>query len=212
MHVRHWQGDTPHENLAIDETLLDACEIQGTPALRVWESPTYFVVMGRSGKREEEACVDVCERDGVPILARCSGGGTVLQGPGCLNYTVVLPFSFHPSLGSISGTTAFVMEKMRQVVAQFEPDVAIQGISDLALFRDGAWLKVSGNAQRRRYRAFLFHGTLLYNFNLDQVTRYLQIPKRQPAYRDQRAHHQFVMNLAVSKDQLIDAFSDVWQR
>ena len=83
---------TPAENLACDEALLDACEAgRPGPVLRFWESPEYFVVVGYSNQIATEVNVDACRAAGVPILRRCTGGGTVVQGPGCLNYALILP-------------------------------------------------------------------------------------------------------------------------
>src|ERR1019366_4870445 len=83
---------TPAENLACDEALLDACEAgRHPPVLRFWESPEHFVVVGYSNPVATEVNVEACQAAGVPILRRCTGGGTVVQGPGCLNYALILP-------------------------------------------------------------------------------------------------------------------------
>ena len=77
---------SPAENLACDEALLDWCESgDGVECLRFWESPEPFVVVGYANKVETEVNVAACEARKIPILRRCSGGGTVVQGPGCLN-------------------------------------------------------------------------------------------------------------------------------
>src|ERR1041384_3554800 len=82
---------TPAENLACDEALLDACEGGAADeVLRFWESSTPFVVVGYGNKVAREVNVAACEARGIPILRRCSGGGTVVQGPGCLSYALVL--------------------------------------------------------------------------------------------------------------------------
>ena len=80
---------TPAENLAADEALLDEREATaGEPVLRLWESPEHFVVVGYSNRVGTEVNEPACRARGIPILRRCSGGGTVLQGPGCLNYAL----------------------------------------------------------------------------------------------------------------------------
>src|SRR5262245_61180745 len=77
---------TPAENLACDEALLDAAEAgESDEVLRFWEPKQLFVVVGYANKVVTEVNVSACESCGVPILRRCSGGGTVLQGLGCLN-------------------------------------------------------------------------------------------------------------------------------
>src|SRR5688572_3012189 len=88
---------SPEENLAFDDSLLEA----GQETLRFWESPVPFVVLGRSGKVEEEVNVAACEEAGIPVLRRPSGGGTVVQGPGCLNYALVLSLADRPALRNV---------------------------------------------------------------------------------------------------------------
>ncbi|MHC4886833.1 MAG: lipoyl protein ligase domain-containing protein, partial [Planctomycetota bacterium] len=64
---------------------------RGKPHAYLWETDQRAVVMGVSGKAEREAQVQACKEDGIPILKRRSGGGTVLLGPGVLCWGVALP-------------------------------------------------------------------------------------------------------------------------
>ncbi len=105
-----------------------------------------------------------------PFFARCSGGGTVLQGPGCLNYALILRIGSDPHLVNISGANKFIMERNREAVhlaAGHAP--SILGHTDLAF---GA-RKFSGNSQRRHKNYLLFHGTYLLDFNIALVGRIL---------------------------------------
>src|SRR5690606_18418653 len=80
----------PEENLSCDEVLLDFCESNNGPELlRFWESPSYFVVLGYTKSLQKEVNISECKQQRIPILRRCSGGGTVLQGSGCLNYSLI---------------------------------------------------------------------------------------------------------------------------
>src|ERR1700759_1895181 len=93
---------TPAEKLAGDEALLDWFENHGGDGLlRFWEPGNYFVVVGYGNQVATEVDVPACEAEGVPILRRCSGGGTVLQGSGCLNYSLVLRIEENGPLVSI---------------------------------------------------------------------------------------------------------------
>src|SRR5512136_2851887 len=109
---------TPAENLACDEALLDWCEEErgADEVLRVWEPSDYFVVVGYANKVATEANVSACRAKGIPIHRRCSGGGTVLQGRGCLNYALVLRIAEHGPLSSISAANHFVMGRNRAAV------------------------------------------------------------------------------------------------
>lgn len=195
---------TPEENIRFDETLLDEAEGSGDFIFRLWESTQYAVILGRSNKAQEETKEEACKANGIPILSRSSGGGTVLLGPGCLCYSVIAPIEGHFS--SISSTTAHVMGQHQQAISSLLPTIQIQGISDLTYQN----LKFSGNAQRRKYKACLFHGTFLYDFDLELVERYLKFPTRKPEYRGDKSHREFVTNLPLSKEKIEEILKKKW--
>jgi lipoate---protein ligase len=198
---------SPVENLALDEALSDELEEQGgDPILRLWESRCHFVVLGRSCRRADDVYLDACEEDGVPILRRASGGGTVLQGPGCLSYALILPLALSPQLSTIRGTYRFILERLASALRRWEPATAFRGVSDLAI-ED---MKISGNAQRRRRRTILFHGTILYGLSVDRIARYLTQPRRQPEYRAGRPHGSFLRTIAVPAQDLKDGIAAAW--
>ena len=190
----------PAANLQLDEQLL----ARGQAVLRVWESARECVVMGQSGRAESEARLDACEESGVPVLRRCSGGGTVVLGPGCLNYALVLPLEWEPRWRDVGYSLRWVMQRMRAALAL--PGLRIAGHCDLALRER----KVSGNAQRRARTAFLHHGTLLYDFDLDRPERLLRMPARRPAYRGDRGHAAFLTNIPLSALEIRQRLAEAW--
>jgi len=141
----------PAENLACDEALLEACEHEPwNEVLRFWESPQPFVVVGYANSVAREVNVAACTARGIPILRRCSGGGAVVQGPGCLNYSLILRINPDGPLRNITATNRHIMEVNRAAIADLlERPVAINGHTDLTL----GGLKFSGNSQRRRQKA-----------------------------------------------------------
>ena len=70
-------------------------------------------VVGYANRVAQEVNVRACAQRGVPILRRCTGGGAVLQGPGCLNYSLILQIDSDPLLQTVTGTNRFVMERNR---------------------------------------------------------------------------------------------------
>ena len=197
---------SPSENLACDEALLDELESGvGEPTLRFWESPVHFVVLGYSNPIATEVNRAECERRGIPILRRSSGGGTVVQGPGCLNYNLTLPIT--DETASITDTNCFVMRRNRDVLRQLvNREVEIKGHTDLAI----GDLKFSGNAQRRKSRALVFHGCFLLNFDLALIDAVLAHPSKEPDYRAGRAHGAFITNIHTPAADVKTALRQVW--
>lgn len=198
----------PEHNLACDEALLDL-RGEGTNGelLRFWESQNYFVVLGSSNRVQEEVHVERCKADAVPIFRRHSGGGTVLQGPGCLNYSLILKINPDGPTRNITDTTTYIMLRHAEAISNLtREEVEIKGSSDLTI----AGRKFSGNAQRRKLKALLFHGTFLLDFNLALIEKYLQFPPKQPEYRQQRNHREFVTNIPLDASIVKAALMRLW--
>lgn len=200
--------DTPQENLACDEALLDWCEEGfGDDLLRFWQPRQPFVVLGYSNKARTEANLDSCRALGLPVLRRCSGGGTVLQGPGCFNYSLILQIKSGSPLDGITEANAFIMNRHRNALNPLLGGrVLIQGYTDLTL----GGLKFSGNSQRRKRHCLLFHGSFLVGLNLSLIERVLSMPSKQPAYRGNRSHTDFLTNVRLTGAEIKAALKKVW--
>jgi lipoate-protein ligase A len=204
---------TPTENLACDEALLDWCEAGhcDDEIMRFWEPTQHFVVVGYANRVATEVNVMACEAKEIPILRRCSGGGTVLQGPGCLNYALILKITGRGPLHTIAAANRFIMERNRVAVESAtvsrQLTISVSGHTDLAADN----LKFSGNSQRRRQRFLLFHGTFLLKFDLDQIGKLLRTPSHQPAYRRGRSHAEFVMNLNLPASIVKSVLREAWE-
>lgn len=198
---------SPAENLALDEVLLEELDERGgAPVLRFWESECPFVVLGRTSRMADDVDLATCEKDNLPILRRASGGGTVLQGPGCLSYAFVMPLDWHPDLANIRTTHRFILERIAAALHPWEPTTSFQGISDLTI----GDRKISGNAQRRTRNALLLHGTILHGMKADLVARYLKHPLRQPDYRSDRPHGTFLRMLDAPPHAIKHAIAGAW--
>jgi lipoate-protein ligase A len=197
---------TAEENLALDEALLLEAEAgRGGEVLRLWEWPANTVVLGSGCKLSEEANEEACRADGVPILRRSSGGGTVLLGRGCLCFSLVLSFARSPVLMEIRPSYRVILAEVIEALGMAGVEQA--GISDLAL----AGRKFSGNAQQRKRHHLLHHGTILYDFDLARVGRFLRPPPRQPEYRAGRGHEEFICNAQIELDRLGAGLRQTWQ-
>jgi lipoate-protein ligase A len=199
---------TPEENLACDEALLDLCEAGGGEEfLRLWAPRQYFVALGYANKAETEVNLPFCRNHAIPVLRRCTGGGTVLQGPGVLNYSLILRINDSGPCHSVPATNQFILERHRDVMAGLLcAPVEWRGQTDLAI----GGLKFAGNAQRRRHRFLLFHGSFLLHLDLSLVEQVLPLPSRQPDYRVNRSHADFLINLNIPVSAISAALSKAW--
>ncbi len=194
------------ENLALDEALLMEAETGGPDVLRFWSWPRLAVVIGAGGKVADEVHVQRCAAAGIPVMRRSSGGGTVLLGPGCLLYSMILTIDSHPALADLNASYRLIVGRIADALAVEIPGIAWAGISDL-VWRDR---KVSGNAQQRKRRHLLHHGTLLYAFDLSSIDKFLQQPPRMPDYRRARPHDEFVANLPLDERRLKEILTAAW--
>jgi lipoate-protein ligase A len=216
----------PAENLACDEALLDWCENgEGEEVLRFWEARDYFVVVGYANRIANEVNAAACEKRDIPILRRCSGGGTVLQGPGCLNYALVLRITDDGPLRNIGMANQSIMERNRTAIESLLRTFNLQPLGAAKPGGDGSTFnlsvcghtdlvvggrKFSGNSQRRRKNFLLFHGTFLLDFNLLLIGELLRMPSKQPDYRQSRDHGEFLVNLEIPADRLKNALIKAW--
>ena len=82
----------------------------------------------------------------------------------------------------------------------------IKGISDIVL----GTKKILGSSLYRRKDLVLYQGSLLVNPDLTMINRYLKQPRKQPEYRVERPHEDFVTSLHnegydMPLDEIVDA-------
>ena len=178
MHFWNHSYPTPEANLAFDEAVLEYMDSQAIcdgELLRLWEMPGRCVVLGRSSKVSLEVDQDACAQDQVPIFRRMSGGASIVAGPGCLMFSLVLSLQRRPHCRALDGAHQTVMSRMQQAVSSalestgLDYEVGIQGICDLTI----AGRKISGNALRIKRNWMVYHGTLLVDMPLEWIERYL---------------------------------------
>ncbi len=227
---------TPAENVALDEALLDWAEEEGDQRefLRIWESAQPFVVAGRSSRVAQEINRAECDGRRIAIVRRSSGGAAIVAGPGCLMYAVVLSYQARPELRDIGRAHSFVLNRLANAISMSGLPISRAGTSDLVIADCGlriadcqtsaresairnpkseiapAWRKFSGNSMRAKRTHFLYHGTLLYDFDLASIESWLLMPPRRPDYRGARQHLDFLTNLPLGREQLTAALDAAW--
>lgn len=197
------------ENVFYDQALLESAESGGSEeTLRFWESDRFFIVLGRISRLRDDVMAKEADKDNINIVRRISGGGTVLQGPGCLNYSLVLSYQRDPSLKNIRASYDFILGKICGALKAINIEAMPKPLSDIV----SSDKKFSGNAQARRRRYMLHHGTILYDFPIEMIERYLAIPKEQPLYREGRSHRDFLTNIDKDPRYIKEAIASAFRR
>lgn len=195
---------TPQEDILFDDALLFLAEQgMGGEILRFWEASRIFIVLGRVSKIEEDLKIQPILDDHIVVVRRSSGGGTVVQGPGCLNYTLVLSKEKNAILADLKKSYEFILSKVVEALKPCGVAAHFLPISDIALLSNHK--KISGNAQKRGRHYILHHGTLLYDFDLSTIEKYLKMPSQIPDYRRARPHLEFVANVEAGKESIKDS-------
>lgn len=218
---REFSGEESEISVGSDSRGQEGAEFRGTEALRFWHFDRPVVVMGRSTRVSQEVNSEACAADGVPVLRRSSGGASIVAGPGCLMYTLLVDYRVRPGWRMLDVAHQSVMAKLatatQSTLSEFglSQKVEWQGTCDLTI----AGRKFSGNALRCRRRFMIYHGTILLQMPLDHIARYLLQPPRQPEYRENRDHLSFVCNLlpdhfsqtTAFQNRLIESMAQAWQ-
>lgn len=202
----------PSENLSLDEALVETADriaSDETPhdeVLRLWEPTRPMVVIGRSSPLDAEVDVAWCANNEIPVFRRSSGGASIVTGPGCLMYAVLLDLNLRPHLRMLDQAHQFVMQTMAKALESIDVATEIKGTCDLTI----ADRKVSGNSLRVKRNFLIYHGTMICDFDTKLISACLKTPARQPDYRNQRKHEEFVAALPVSTTTLASAISTTW--
>jgi lipoate-protein ligase A len=150
-------GD-PQANLALEEALVRAAPVR--PVLRIWRSSA-CVVIGRAQRVAREVNLAACTADGVSVLRRASGGGTVYQDPGNLNISVAVPGRAADLADELAALVAGVLTRLG-----LTPSIGSRGV-----FVGPA--KVSGLASQVTRDGTLAHATLLVATPAGRILTYL---------------------------------------
>ena len=159
---------------------------QGIQIVEVFRPDSFHVVLGAGGRPENEVHAEELEADAIPLFKRKGGGGTVLLGPHTLVITV------HAGVSHPFGHKIYFKALNRAIILSLKRikdlDWKERGISDIAV--DGR--KVIGSSLYRRKDYLLFQASLLVENEVPRMVRYLKHPPRQPDYRQDRDHADFV--------------------
>lgn len=166
-----------------------------------------MVVLGRSSPLRQEVNVDYCGDTDIEILRRCSGGQSIVAGPGCLMYALLLDYRRRPEMRMLEQVHRLVMGQMQKAIGRLNIDVQMQGTSDLTY----QGRKFSGNSLRCKRNWLIYHGTMICGMEIGLIDDCLGTPIREPEYRERRSHIDFLTRLPTSTELLASAIIEQWK-
>ena len=123
------------------------------------------VVMGKFQNPWKELNMDAVMGDGIPLIRRQSGGGTVFHDLGNLNFSFILNNSIFPKEKSNN----FLIKCLEQ----FGVKAHVYGKNDLVVYKKSKRFKFSGSAYKQIKNRSLHHGTLLVESKIHNLKKYL---------------------------------------
>lgn len=187
-------------NLAIEEYLLRKKDIQ-EDILFLWYGSKAFVY-GRNQNPFIEIHPDFILDDSIIKVRRISGGGTIYQDQGTLNFSIIT----NDYKNKINNYEYF-LESIKNILKS-------QGLN--AHFKPKSHLfvddnKISGNAQAFINNKLLHHGTILYDTDLDIIQKALIHYQAKAQGHQVLSNKQAVINLkgmiGLSKEELMNQIS-----
>jgi len=166
-------------NMALDEAILKAVIEKRSPnTLRFFKWNPSTINIGRNQSLSDEVDVKVAKEKGFDIVRRITGGGAVFHDKDReITYSLVCPQKFLEKLNAFKVIEQF--EIITQGIIEglniygLEPEKGV--IHCPALFLDGK--KISGNAQVRKKRHILQHGTILLELDPELMYSVLKAPQ-----------------------------------
>ena len=154
-------SDDPVFNGELEKKYLTECSIQNVLLFYI-NRPS--VIIGRNQCTEAEVNIPYCQQHHIKIYKRISGGGTVYHDYGNINYAFIVP------KGNISVLEMDFATPLIKALQSFGVDAKAGNRKEL-LVNDK---KISGTASHVTRDRILFHGTLLFQANLNHLNKALQ--------------------------------------
>ena len=151
----------PYYNMAFDEYCLESLSID-EPVFFLWQNRP-AVIVGFNQEVNTEVNLDYLKENGIDLVRRVTGGGAVYHDLGNLNYTIV---GRSEDLERDYPEYASIMAKALQSLGV---PATLSGRNDILV--EGR--KVSGFAKRVCKNRLMVHGTLMYNVDVDVLTKVL---------------------------------------
>lgn len=179
------ESTDPYFNMAFDEWCLENIDV-GEPVFYLWKNRP-SVIIGLNQNTSQEVNLDYLRQNGITLARRVTGGGAVYHDLQNLNYSII-------------GRDA-CPEIFAEALRKLGIDAELTGRNDI--FVGGK--KVSGYAKRIWKDRVLIHGTLMYDVDIDVLTKALTTPVSKLAMKGVASVRSRVTNLK----EMLPQFKDI---
>ena len=179
------ESTDPYFNMAFDEWCLENIDV-GEPVFYLWKNRP-SVIIGLNQNASQEVNLDYLRQNGITLARRVTGGGAVYHDLQNLNYSII-------------GKDA-CPEIFAEALRKLGIDAELTGRNDI--FVGGK--KVSGYAKRIWKDRVLIHGTLMYDVDIDVLTKALTTPVSKLAMKGVASVRSRVRNLK----EMLPQFKDI---
>lgn len=178
-------------NMAAEEYFLDRCV---DDVLMFWQNVNTIVV-GKNQNTLSEIDSDYVKEHGINVVRRLTGGGAMYQDIGNLNFTFICNNSGE-WYSDFSRFTAPVIKALSKLGVNAEAS----GRNDITVHGR----KISGNAQTVRNGKLMHHGTLLFESNVDVLSKALKPDREKIQSKAISSVSSRVANINEFSDEKID--------
>ncbi|MGO2101567.1 MAG: lipoate--protein ligase [Psychroflexus halocasei] len=154
----------PKLNLALEEYALRNFSNNSDYLLFYINEPS--IIIGRNQNTLEEINQEYIEENNIHVVRRISGGGAVYHDFGNLNFSFMTDYEFN-KLNNFKQFTAPIVKILNDMGIPAE----MKGRNDIVANDK----KISGNAQFSSVKRMFSHGTLLFDSDLSEVTKALNV-------------------------------------
>lgn len=162
--IKNKNSTDPSVNLALEEYCVRNLDMSNDYLLFYINEPS--VIIGKHQNTIEEINTAYIDENKVHVIRRISGGGAVYHDEGNLNFS----FMTKHSQKSIHNFKLFT-EPVIKTLHELNIPAELNGRNDITVNDK----KISGNAQFTDTKSMFSHGTLLFNSNLDNVVKALNV-------------------------------------
>ncbi|MEK6867630.1 MAG: biotin/lipoate A/B protein ligase family protein [Nanoarchaeota archaeon] len=158
-------------NMAVDEAVLEAVAAEKQlPTLRLYGWSPSAVTIGYFQSLHEEVDVRICQQKNVDVIRRITGGGAVFHDKE-ITYSFIIPEDHGLIVKDILQSYKQISEGVIEGLKEFGLTTTFVPINDLIIGQK----KVSGNAQTRKQKTILQHGTVLLDVDIRTMFSLLKV-------------------------------------